>query len=63
MSEPSARTYTLIDRNGHSCASATPGALGGHRRGKIYGVLNCPGARRWIARGHYKKHRGFFAVR
>ena len=46
MSEPSTRTYILIGRGGHSYASATPGALGGHRRGTIYGALNCPDARR-----------------
>jgi hypothetical protein len=56
-----ARCYTLIDAEGRSFASPTPGTLGGHRRGRIYGRLDCPSARRAIARGHYVKHRVFFA--
>ncbi len=55
------RTYTLIGRDGQPYASATPGTLGGHRRTRIYGTLDCPGARHWIARGHYVKQRVFFA--
>ena len=34
--------------------------LGGHRSNKIYGTLDCPGARRWIAKGYYVKQRVFF---
>jgi methylphosphotriester-DNA--protein-cysteine methyltransferase len=41
--------------------SDAPGTLGGHRRLKIYGRLDCPSALRWIARGHYVRHRVFFA--
>ena len=41
--------------------SPAPAALGGHRRNKIYGTLDCPGARYWLARGHYVKQRVFFA--
>ncbi len=55
------RTWTLIGANGRPYASRTPGTLGGHRRGRIYGRLDCPGALRWIARGHYVRHRVFFA--
>jgi methylphosphotriester-DNA--protein-cysteine methyltransferase len=61
MSERSGKTYVLIGRDGQPYASATLGTLGGHRRTRIYGTLDCPGARRWIARGHYVKHRVFFA--
>jgi hypothetical protein len=61
IAEPSAKTYTLIGRDGRPYASAAPGTLGGHRRNKVYGTLDCPGARYWIARGHYVKHRVFFA--
>ena len=53
--------FTLIGTDGHPYASPTPGTLGGHRRSKIYGRLDCPAARRWIARGHYVRHRVFFA--
>lgn len=57
----SAARYRLLDRDGREFVSATPGTLGGHRRNKIYGRLDCPGALRWIAKGHYVKHRVFFA--
>ncbi len=55
------RTYTLIGADGLRYVSTTPGTLGGHRRSRIYGRLDCPGALRWIARGHYVRHRVFFA--
>lgn len=55
------RTYTLVGRDGRSYASATPGTLGGHRRGRLYGRVDCPVARRAIARGGYVAHRVFFA--
>ena len=35
--------------------------LGGHRKSRIYGRLDCPSARRAIARGGYVAHRVFFA--
>ncbi|MBS2540216.1 hypothetical protein KGQ20_46515, partial [Catenulispora sp. NF23] len=41
--------------------SPTPGTLGGHRRLRIYGRLDCPSALRHIAEGHYTRHRIFFA--
>ncbi|MEA2429870.1 MAG: AraC family transcriptional regulator [Thermoleophilaceae bacterium] len=53
--------YTLIGADGAPYTSATPGALGGHRRNRGYGRLDCPTALRWIARGHYVRHRVFFA--
>jgi methylphosphotriester-DNA--protein-cysteine methyltransferase len=39
----------------------TRGTLGGHRKTRIYGRLDCPSALRAIARGGYVKHRVFFA--
>lgn len=54
------RAYTLIGADGKPYQSVEPGTLGGHRRSKIYGRLDCPGALRWIARGHYVSHRVFF---
>ncbi len=36
-------------------------AFGGHRKNKIYGTLDCKGAKRWIAKGHYIKFRVFFS--
>lgn len=56
------KTYRLIGADGRPHDSATKGTLGGHRRSKIYGRLDCPGARRAIARGNtYEKSRVFFA--
>jgi AraC family transcriptional regulator of adaptative response / DNA-3-methyladenine glycosylase II len=53
--------YTLTGADGRPYASARPGALGGHRRNRGYGRLDCPTALRWIARGHYVGQRVFFA--
>ena len=53
--------YTLIGADGLAYPSAVPGLLGGHRRNRGYGRLDCPTALRWIARGHYVRHRVFFA--
>lgn len=52
--------YRLIDANGDVFSSDTPGTLGGNRRLKIYGRLDCPSARRALARG-YAMRRVFFA--
>ncbi|MFL6125337.1 Ada metal-binding domain-containing protein [Actinophytocola sp.] len=54
-------TYTLVGADGRSYESATPGTLGGYRRRRIYGRLDCPSALRAIARGEYVCHRVFFA--
>jgi hypothetical protein len=53
--------FVLTDADGEPFASRTPGRLGGHRRGKLFGRLDCPAAQRAIARGGYVKHRVFFA--
>ena len=55
------KTYTLLDREGRPYQSPTPGTVGGHRRDRIYGRLDCPTALRAIARGKYVKNRVFFA--
>lgn len=55
------KIYTLTGADGKSYESKIKGTLGGHRKDKIYGALNCAGAARWIAKGHYVKHRVFFA--
>jgi len=41
--------------------SDAPGTLGGHRKNRIYGRLDCPTALMWIERGHYVSQRVFFA--
>jgi AraC family transcriptional regulator, regulatory protein of adaptative response / DNA-3-methyladenine glycosylase II len=53
--------YTLIGPDGRPRPSRAPGTLGGHRRNRGYGRLDCPAALRWIAKGHYVRHRVFFA--
>lgn len=53
--------YTLTDADGRPYPSPTPGRYGGHRRGKLYGRLDCPSALRALARGHYRPRRVFFA--
>ncbi|QIS04688.1 metal-binding protein [Nocardia brasiliensis] len=53
--------YTLLDAAGRPYRSPTPGRYGGHRRGKLYGRLDCPSALRALARGAYRAHRVFFA--
>ncbi|WP_404382962.1 metal-binding protein [Knoellia locipacati] len=54
-------TYTLTGPDGATYPSPTPGTLGGHRRTKVFGRLDCPTALRWIDRGAYVAHRVFFA--
>jgi Metal binding domain of Ada len=56
-----AKTYTLVGADGKPYSSPVPGTLGGHRRNKLYGRLDCPSALRWLARGHIVRHRVFFA--
>jgi methylphosphotriester-DNA--protein-cysteine methyltransferase len=51
----------LVGADGVETLSATPGTLGGHRKNRIYGRLDCAGAARWIAKGHYVRQRVFFA--
>jgi hypothetical protein len=53
--------FRLIGADGRAYESETPGTLGGHRRLRGYGRLDCPSALRWLARGHYPRHRVFFA--
>ncbi len=55
------RTWTLLGPDRTSYQSSAPGTLGGHRRSRIYGTLDCRGARQAIARGGYVAGRVFFA--
>jgi methylphosphotriester-DNA--protein-cysteine methyltransferase len=52
--------YRLLTANGDTISSETAGLLGGNRRLKIYGRLDCPSALRALPRG-YARHRVFFA--
>lgn len=53
------KQFRLIDRNGQEYLSNTPGTLGGNRKLKIYGRLDCPSAKRWIEKGYYISNRVF----
>ncbi|MEV0647310.1 Ada metal-binding domain-containing protein [Phytomonospora sp. NPDC050363] len=61
MTRPEPRTYTLLGADRRPYESPAPGTLGGHRRGRLYGRLDCPSAARAIDRGGYVRHRVFFA--
>ena len=54
------RTWTLIGPDGKPFASQVPGILGGHKKGRIYGRLDCRAALRAISRGGYVSQRVFF---
>lgn len=53
--------YILVGADGEPHESEVPGTLGGNRRGRLYGRLDCPSALRAIRRGGYVPHRVFFA--
>ena len=55
------KKYRLINESGEEYLSEMPGTLGGHKKLKIYGRLDCPSALRYIAKGQYVQHRVFFA--
>jgi hypothetical protein len=54
------RAWILLDAGGKAYSSRGRGKLGGHRRSKIYGRLDCRSALAAIARGGYVQHRVFF---
>jgi methylated-DNA-[protein]-cysteine S-methyltransferase len=55
------KQHTLVGPDAQPFRSTTPGTLGGHRRDRIYGRLDCAGAARALARGGYVADRVFFA--
>ena len=54
------KKYKLIGRDGKEYISDIPGTLGGNKKLKIYGRLDCPSALRWIKKGYYTQNRVFF---
>lgn len=54
------KKFKLIDSDGREYLSDKPGTLGGNKKLKIYGTLDCSSAKRWIAKGKYIQHRVFF---
>ncbi len=55
------KVYRLVGPDGVEVLSPAPGSLGGHRRSRVYGRLDCPVALSLIARGFDMRHRVFFA--
>lgn len=54
------KTWQLTGADGKRYDSAQAGSLGGHRRSRIYGRLDCRAALQAIARGGYVAQRVFF---
>jgi methylphosphotriester-DNA--protein-cysteine methyltransferase len=54
------RTWTLRGADDRPFKSAVRGSIGGHRRSRIFGRLDCPSALCAIARGGYVADRVFF---
>jgi len=52
--------YFLQDENDNTYISSCKASLGGHKKLKIYGRLDCPSAHRYLERGQYVKYRVFF---
>ena len=52
--------FKLIDSNNQIYLSDTKGTIGGNKKLKIYGRLDCPSAKRWIDKGKYISNRVFF---
>jgi methylphosphotriester-DNA--protein-cysteine methyltransferase len=56
------KLFRLVGADGEEILSERPGALGGHRRTRVYGRLDCPVALSLIERGFdVRRHRVFFA--
>lgn len=55
------QTARLLDSEEKEYLSEEKGTLGGHRKLKIYGRLDCTSALRYIEKGQYVKYRVFFA--
>ena len=54
------KQFKLIDSNNQIYLSDTKGTIGGNKKLKIYGKLDCPSAKRWIDKGKYTSNRIFF---
>lgn len=55
------KRFVLIGADGRRMLSRQPGTLGGNRRTRIYGRLDCRVALRHVANGTYGANRVFFA--
>jgi len=52
--------WTLIGPDGKPYKSTVPGTLGGHRKGRLYGRMDCRAALAALERGGYAANRVFF---
>ena len=56
------KVYTLVGADGSRITSTTPGTLGGYRKARRYGRLDCKVARMALQKGTgYAQQRVFFA--
>lgn len=55
------KMYKLLDSEGEEYLSEEKETLGGHRKLRIYGRLDCQSALRYIEKEQYVKYRVFFA--
>lgn len=55
------KTYKLLAPDGKTYESQTPGLLGGYKKDRIYGRLDCRSALNFLSKGQYAAHRVFFA--
>ena len=58
--ELKAKPYFVTTAKNKQELSAISGSLGGHKKLKIYGRLDCPSANKYLAKGQYAKNRVFF---
>lgn len=63
LKEAKMKNYRLIGPDGKPYESTIPGTLGGHKRHKGYGRLDCPSALQWIAKGYYPGSASFSPTR
>ena len=54
------KPYFITNESNRQALSSVPGTLGGHKKLKIYGKLDCPSARKHLEKGQYAKNRVFF---
>ena len=55
------KMYTLIGPDGVPYQSGSKGRLGGNKKSKIYGRLDCSTVKRYVEDGTYRAIRVFFA--
>ena len=54
------KQFKLLNSKGEEYLSNIPGTIGGNKKLKIYGRLDCPSAKKWIEKGYYISNRVFF---